>query len=183
MEEYTFGRQVRERRRALGLTQDELARRVACAVITVRRIESNTLRPSQQVAERLAVALAVPPNDRAPFVQLARRHLPDGRNVPLTPPNLPPAPAEVGLEDLSGRAIRSYQLGERIGSGGFCAVYRAVQPQVEREVAVKINLPRFADQPEFIRRFEAEAQLIARLEHRTSCRSTTTGASRGWPTW
>jgi WD40 repeat protein/serine/threonine protein kinase/DNA-binding XRE family transcriptional regulator len=165
MEEIVFGHLVRERRRALDLTQDELARRVSCAAITVRKIEAGTLRPSQQVAERLAVALAVPPADRAPFVQLARRHLPDGRDVPLTPPTLPPAPEEVGLEDLSGRAIRGYQLGERIGSGGFGAVYRAVQPQIERDVAVKIILPRFADQPEFIRRFEAEAQLIARLEH------------------
>ena len=165
MEEIVFGQLVRERRRALDLTQDELARRVACAAITVRKIESGALRPSQQVAERLAVALAVPPDDRAAFVHLARRPLPDGRDTPLTPAALPPAPEEVGLEDLSGRAIRGYQLGERIGSGGFGAVYRAVQPQVEREVAVKIILPRFADQPEFIRRFEAEAQLIARLEH------------------
>jgi WD40 repeat protein/serine/threonine protein kinase/DNA-binding XRE family transcriptional regulator len=165
MEELVFGQLVRERRRALDLTQDELARRVACAAITVRKIEAGTLRPSQQVAERLAVALAVPPDDRAAFVQLARRSPLDGRDTPLTPPALPPAPEEVGLEDLSGRAIRGYRLGERIGSGGFGAVYRAVQPQVERDVAVKIILPRFADQPEFIRRFEAEAQLIARLEH------------------
>ncbi len=44
-------------------------------------------------------------------------------------------------------------------------VYRAVQPIVEREVAIKIILPAFANHPDFIRRFEAEAQLVARLEH------------------
>jgi len=44
-------------------------------------------------------------------------------------------------------------------------VYRAVQPLIEREVAVKIVLPQYADHPDFIRRFEAEAQLVARLEH------------------
>lgn len=35
-----------------------------------------------------------------------------------------------------------------------------------------------ANDSEFIRRFETEAQLVARLEHRTSSRSTTTGASQ-----
>ena len=44
-------------------------------------------------------------------------------------------------------------------------IYRAVQPVVEREVAVKIILPRYANQPEFIRCFEAEAQIVAQLEH------------------
>jgi serine/threonine-protein kinase len=34
-----------------------------------------------------------------------------------------------------------------------------------REVAIKVILPDFANQPEFVRRFETEAQLIARLEH------------------
>ena len=74
-------------------------------------------------------------------------------------------PEEIGLEDLSGRAIRGYQLGEKIGAGSFGAVYRAVQPLVEREVAIKIILPQYANHPDFIRRFEAEAQLVARLEH------------------
>ena len=44
-------------------------------------------------------------------------------------------------------------------------VYRAKQPTVEREVAIKIILPGYANDPEFIRRFESEAHLIARLEH------------------
>lgn len=56
-------------------------------------------------------------------------------------------------------------LGEKIGAGAFGAVYRGVQPLVEREVAIKIILPKHANHPDFIRRFEAEAQLVARLEH------------------
>jgi WD40 repeat protein len=36
---------------------------------------------------------------------------------------------------------------------------------VQREVAIKIILPRYASQPDFIRRFEVEAQLVAQLEH------------------
>jgi WD40 repeat protein/serine/threonine protein kinase len=61
--------------------------------------------------------------------------------------------------------VKGYQLRERIGKGGFGAIYRAYQPVVEREVAIKIILPERANQPEFIRHFEAEAKIIARLEH------------------
>src|SRR5215813_13748502 len=69
------------------------------------------------------------------------------------------------MNDLSGSTIKGYELHERIGAGGFGAVYRAFQSSVNREVAIKIILPHFANHPDFIRRFETEAQLIARLEH------------------
>jgi WD40 repeat protein/serine/threonine protein kinase/nucleoside diphosphate kinase len=61
--------------------------------------------------------------------------------------------------------LKGYELHERIGTGGFGAVYRAYQPLLGREVAVKAILPEHANHPDFVRRFEAEAQLIARLEH------------------
>ncbi len=44
-------------------------------------------------------------------------------------------------------------------------MYRAYQPLIKRDVAMKIILPEYANHPEFIRRFEFEAQLVARLEH------------------
>jgi|FLYN01.1.fsa_nt_gi WD40 repeat protein/serine/threonine protein kinase len=69
------------------------------------------------------------------------------------------------MDNLTNRVIKGYELRELIGSGGFGAVYRAYQTQVEREVALKIILPNYANHPDFIRRFEAEAQMIARLEH------------------
>jgi WD40 repeat protein/serine/threonine protein kinase/DNA-binding XRE family transcriptional regulator len=159
-----FGQAVRQHRRSLDLTQEELARRVGCAPVTLRKIEYGDLRPSQQIAERLAMALAIPLDERAEFVRQARAVQPGGR--PIESPSLPQvSPDEIGLEDLSGRAIRGYMLGEKIGAGAFGAVYRAVQPLVEREVAIKIILPKHANHPDFIRRFEAEAQLVARLEH------------------
>src|SRR5512134_1223789 len=161
MDEQAFGRYVRQRRRELDLTQEELARRVGCAAITVRKIEAEDARPSVQIAERLAMALAIPLDDRAEFVRRARAIRPEPENVPTPAPSM----EEIGSEDLTGRAIRGYALGEKIGSGGMGAVYRATQPNVEREVAIKIILPSFANHPDFIRRFEAEAQLVARLEH------------------
>ncbi len=162
--DHLFGQQVRQRRRSLDLTQEELARRVGCAAITLRKIEAGDLRPSQQIAERLAMALAIPLDERADFVRQARSAPVPGHPIEPTPtPQV--MPEEIGLEDLSGRAIRGYLLGEKIGAGSFGAVYRGVQPLVEREVAVKIILPQYANHPDFIRRFEAEAQMVARLEH------------------
>jgi WD40 repeat protein/transcriptional regulator with XRE-family HTH domain len=162
--DHLFGQQVRQRRRSLDLTQEELARRVGCAAITLRKIEAGDLRPSQQVAERLAMALAIPLDERAEFVRQARSVQPGGHPIEPTPtPQV--MPEEIGLEDLSGRAIRGYQLNEKIGAGSFGAVYRGVQPLVERDVAIKIVLPQYANHPDFIRRFEAEAQMVARLEH------------------
>ena len=64
-----------------------------------------------------------------------------------------------------GEAIRGYQLRETIGQGGFGIVYRAQQSSVGREVAVKVIQPQYANLPDFIRHFEAEARLIASLEH------------------
>ncbi len=64
-----------------------------------------------------------------------------------------------------GRALRGYRLGEQLGQGAFAVVYRGTQPSVGRDVAVKIIRAELANQPEFVRRFEAEAHLVARLEH------------------
>ena len=70
------------------------------------------------------------------------------------------------LQDLApvGRALRGYELGQKIGQGAFGTIYRASQPSVGREVAIKVVRPEFADAPEFIRRFDAEAQTVAQLE-------------------
>ncbi len=63
------------------------------------------------------------------------------------------------------RSVRGYELRERVGAGDFGIVYRAYQPSVGREVAVKVIRPEFVNRAEFVRRFEAEAHLVALLEH------------------
>lgn len=69
------------------------------------------------------------------------------------------------MEDLTRQVLKGYEIRERIGEGGFGVVYRAYQTSTEREVAIKAILPQYANQPAFIRRFETEAQTVARLEH------------------
>lgn len=66
---------------------------------------------------------------------------------------------------MPAAGVRGVELGELIAEGSFGAVYRATQPSVGREVAVKVVRAELADDPDFIRRFESEAQIVARLEH------------------
>jgi serine/threonine protein kinase/WD40 repeat protein/class 3 adenylate cyclase len=74
----------------------------------------------------------------------------------LPPPILPGA---------FGRSVRGYELREQVGGGDLGVVYRAYQPSVGREVAIKSIRPELVNQPSFVRGFEAEAQLVAQLEH------------------
>ena len=62
-------------------------------------------------------------------------------------------------------SVRGYEIFEELGRGSFSTVYRATQAAVQREVAIKVISARYADDADFIRRFETEAQTVARLEH------------------
>ncbi|MBZ0293669.1 MAG: tetratricopeptide repeat protein [Anaerolineae bacterium] len=85
--ESQFGSWLKERRKALDLTQAELASQVGCAVVTVKKIETAVQRPSKQMAERIALVLAIPPAEQAAFVAFAR-------GVSETPPGLLPPGTE-----------------------------------------------------------------------------------------
>ena len=67
--------------------------------------------------------------------------------------------------DPGGEPLRGYRLLERLGEDPFGAVYRATQPNVGREVAVRVVHEHRANDPAFVRRFEPEAQAVAALEH------------------
>jgi len=68
----TFGKWLRHRRRDLDLTQEELARQVGCAAITIRKIEADEMRPSKQLAEALVGQLGVPGSERDKYLRFAR---------------------------------------------------------------------------------------------------------------
>jgi WD40 repeat protein/DNA-binding SARP family transcriptional activator len=80
---------------------------------------------------------------------------------PLRIDRMPP-PAPVGA---FGRSVRGYELREQVGIGDLGVVYRAYQPSVGREVAIKVIRPELVNQPSFVRGFETEARLVAQLEH------------------
>src|SRR5688500_20224207 len=85
----SFGYWLRRRRRALDLTQEELAQSVACSRFAIRKIEADERRPSRRLAERLAEKLSIPPQEREAFLDAARsiraaERLPVD-DLPLTP--------------------------------------------------------------------------------------------------
>ena len=62
---------------------------------------------------------------------------------------------------LDGR----YKILDRLGAGGMGAVYRAEHVLLGSPVAVKVLLPKFAHDPEWVRRFLLEARAASRLRH------------------
>lgn len=80
-------------------------------------------------------------------------------------PTLLPEEASTPEMIRPGRSIRGYELREEAGRGSIGVVYRAYQPAVGREVAMKVIDPELAGTPDFVRRFAEEAHVIASLEH------------------
>lgn len=69
------------------------------------------------------------------------------------------------MEDLTGKQFGPYQIVAPLGEGGMAAVYKAYQPAMERYVAIKVLPRHFADNPQFVARFQREARLLAQLQH------------------
>lgn len=134
----TFGRILKQRRKVLALTQKDVAEQVGCAVITIKKIEADTLRPSQQIAERLANVLAIPPPERDAFYRLARsQRMASSGAASATPAppvsDAPPNPYkgirafnEADAPDFFGRAALVERLLERLAEEGASARFLAV---------------------------------------------------------
>ncbi|NOK58637.1 MAG: hypothetical protein GFH27_549279n443 [Chloroflexi bacterium AL-W] len=99
---YSFSDWLRQRRKALDLTQKELAARVSCSVVTIRRIESGVRQPSKHLAALLAEALDISSPEQARFVQAARGQLAASRLLnPST--SIPAAMTSSALSPATGR--------------------------------------------------------------------------------
>jgi predicted ATPase/DNA-binding XRE family transcriptional regulator len=139
----SFGSWLRRRRKALDLTQAELADQVGCALTTIQKIEADIRRPSKQIAERFADVLAISLAERSDFVNFARRviqpiTLPNDLVASTTSHNLPPH-----ATPFLGREPELIQIAERladpncrlltiIGLGGTGKTRLAVQAAANR---------------------------------------------------
>ena len=63
------------------------------------------------------------------------------------------------------KQLGKYELLEKLGQGGYGTVYRAQDPVLNVERAVKVLHPNLINTPEFIERFQREARHAARMEH------------------
>ena len=103
--DYSFGSWVRRRRKALDLTQEELAQRVGCSVSLIFKIESDERRPSRQIAALLVEHLEIPPDQRDLFLKVARQEKTADHLEFLTPPSTPkPVPVSPFFQQPSPSA-------------------------------------------------------------------------------
>ncbi len=62
-----------------------------------------------------------------------------------------------------GTNLGPYKILTVLGAGGMGEVYRAHDPRLRRDVAIKVLAPRLAANPEARARFEREARTISQL--------------------
>lgn len=67
----------------------------------------------------------------------------------------------IGRDILNGQ----FQILQKIGSGGMGSVYKALQPAMNRMVAVKILHPKLANRKDLVSRFRREARAMSHLTH------------------
>ena len=65
----------------------------------------------------------------------------------------------------SGSKLGPYEILALLGAGGMGEVYRASDPRLDREVAIKVLPQAFARDPQRVARFEREARVLASLNH------------------
>src|SRR5271154_6023551 len=63
------------------------------------------------------------------------------------------------------QSFAHYRIVSKLGEGGMGAVYRATDTKLNRDVAIKILPPAFAQDAARMQRFEREAQVLASLNH------------------
>src|SRR5215468_10447332 len=64
-----------------------------------------------------------------------------------------------------GTQIGHYRILSKLGEGGMGAVYRATDARLNREVAIKVLPDVYANDPDYLARFNREAQVLASLNH------------------
>ncbi|MCB0191338.1 MAG: serine/threonine protein kinase [Anaerolineae bacterium] len=146
----------------------------------LRSIKPNLPSTYQALIDR---ALATNPEDRYTTATHLAQHAEEivsGRWYfePITEP-LPPIPAsnvvtpssEHSLSSqteeaaLSEKSIGRYHIQEELGRGAMGVVYRAYDPQTNRQVAIKVLPCVFSFAPEFRQSFQREAELVAKFNH------------------
>jgi len=107
MMDYSFGNWIKRRRKALDLTQQELAQRVGCSLSLIFKIESDERRPSRQIAELLVDHLEIPPDQRDLFLKVARQEKNVDHLDPLPP--LPELTSFVSVQDTPKSVSQPFQ--------------------------------------------------------------------------
>ena len=94
----------------------------------------------------------------------------------------PMAPDEAQQSRLEpGMRLGRHEIRARIGAGGMGEVFRAIDPRLGREVAIKVIARRIGDHPEALARFESEARAASALNHPNIVTVYDIGEQEGFP--
>jgi serine/threonine-protein kinase len=89
------------------------------------------------------------------------------------------AEIHAALGTATADAIPGYKIVEKIAEGGMGAVYKAMQKSMNRTVALKVLLPRFAAEEDGRARFTREAHSVAQLSHPNIVAGIDAGVANG----
>ncbi len=120
--------------------------------------QAEALRVYDRARELLVEELGIEPSARLREVHAAVLNQDPALGAPLAEAGQP-----AGGEPR--RTLRGYELRELLGSGPRGEVRRAYHASTGREHALKIISPEISNRPDFVRRFEAEAQFVAGISH------------------
>lgn len=75
-------------------------------------------------------------------------------------------PQPLELADLvQGTQLGHYVITDKIAQGGMGTVFKALEPALERYVAIKVLRPEYASNPNYVQYFQEEARAVAALRH------------------
>lgn len=138
--------------------------------IQVKKLFQEAIDLPQSQRETFVIRNCDDPSVQSEVLQLCENHEDDQfLNSPVvdTPSNpRPVSPEEQNWSDvLLGKVVGDFTLIERIGTGGMGVVYRAQQTKPSRSVAVKALLPKGEVEPDQLRRFLHESEILGQLHH------------------
>ncbi len=110
-------------------------------------------------AEQPVVVQGARPLSRASVSDKVASHVQASHEPP------PAQPSPTADDSLLGRQLDEYRLEALLGHGGMARVYRGLDTNLERHVAIKVIDTPFQSDSDHIARFKREAQAIAQLEH------------------
>src|SRR5262245_36925708 len=90
-----------------------------------------------------------------------------------------PGGRSAAMPEQLPRQVGPFLIRGRLGAGGMGEVYRAFDPELEREVAVKVMKPEIAVLFGAPERFRREARVLARLQHERIVPVLQAGEERG----
>ncbi len=125
--------------------------------LTAGRVNSATTRVLNWFAHLSAPASGERSRAPAPLIELR------GCRSPLSPP-LHTVPS-LAVTLAAGARLGPYEIVAPIGAGGMGEVYRAKDPRLGRDVAIKVLPASFSADPDRLGRFEREARAAGALNH------------------